>query len=65
MGDSEFLSWVADRLVFVHGDMEGQDFIIRLRKMAEEAHSPFVVNESVHAVMMDIEMPSGIHRIKE
>ena len=65
MGDSEFLNWIADRLVFVHGDMEGQDFIIRLRKMANEAHSPFVVNEIDHTVIMDIEMPSGIHRIKE
>ena len=47
MSDSEFLNWIADRLVFVHGDMDGQDFIIRLRKMAEgEPKREFVVNQT-------------------
>ena len=50
MSDSEFLNWIADRLVFVHGDMDGQDFIIRLRKMAEgEPKREFVVNQKQSA----------------
>jgi hypothetical protein len=34
MTDSDFLSWVADRLVFVKGDSEYADFVQRLRETA-------------------------------
>ena len=32
---AEFLAWVADRLVYVHGDQHNVDFVYRLRRMAE------------------------------
>ena len=44
MTDSEFLTWVADRLVHVHGDPEHIDFVLKLRRMAavlpQEAGAP-------------------------
>jgi hypothetical protein len=35
MKDSEFLDWIADRLVHVYGDKPNVDFIIKLRSMAK------------------------------
>lgn len=35
MQTKEFLHWIADRLVFVHGENENVDFIISLRERAD------------------------------
>lgn len=35
MQTAEFLYWVADRLVFVHGENRNQDFIHSLRERAD------------------------------
>lgn len=34
MSDSEFLNWLADRLVNVYGESENVDFVQKLRKVA-------------------------------
>ena len=45
--DKEFLSWVADRLVHVYKENQNVDFVLKLRKMAEdEPKREFVVNPS-------------------
>lgn len=36
---SEFLNWVADRLVFVHGEHPDVDFVLALRRKARESQS--------------------------
>lgn len=40
--DSDFLNWVADRLVHVYGESENVDFVRRLRILARE-HSMGVI----------------------
>jgi hypothetical protein len=35
MKDSEFVKWIADRIVNVYGESENVDFIHRLRKVVE------------------------------
>lgn len=42
MNDREFLNWIADRFVNVHGESENVDFVIRLRRIAEKlkGHTP-------------------------
>jgi hypothetical protein len=35
MTDKEFLSWVADRLVYVYGESESVDFVHKLRKISQ------------------------------
>jgi len=35
MSDPEFLRWVADRFVHVHGESEYVDFVQRLRQVAD------------------------------
>lgn len=35
--DAEFLSWMADRLVFVYGESPNIDFVHYLRRLATEA----------------------------
>ena len=35
MTNKDFLNWIADRLVHVHGESDNVDFVIRLRAMAE------------------------------
>ena len=39
MKDKEFLNQIADRLVHVYGENENIDFIIRLRKIANESNN--------------------------
>lgn len=34
MTDKQFLNWIADRLVFVHGDPGKSDFVLKLREIA-------------------------------
>lgn len=34
MNDGEFLTWIANRLVGVHNEHPGQDFILKLRSIA-------------------------------
>jgi len=34
MKDSEFLNWIADRLINVYGETENVDFVIKLRTVA-------------------------------
>ncbi len=34
--DREFLHWVADRLVLIHGESPNVDFVLKLRKMGGE-----------------------------
>lgn len=36
MTDKEFLNWIADRFVNVHGESENVDFVARLRVLAEK-----------------------------
>lgn len=52
MTDSEFLSWVADRLEFQHGDSHNVDFLHRLRKIAASIPPPpdAAVREAVRMV---------------
>ena len=40
MNDSEFLDWIADRLVCNLGDHQNVDFVLRLRRMAAAARPP-------------------------
>lgn len=40
ISDKDFLNWVADRFVNVHGESENVDFVRRLRKMASESEPP-------------------------
>ena len=45
MSQSEFLYWIADRLVFVYGESLNADFVTRLRAIAywlevEERRAP-------------------------
>lgn len=35
MKDRDFLNWVADRLVNVHGEPENVDFVLKVRQIAE------------------------------
>lgn len=35
MQTPEFLHWIADRLVYVHGEHKNADFVVSLRKRAE------------------------------
>ena len=35
MTDKQFLNWIADRFVHVHGESENVDFVQRLRAIAE------------------------------
>ncbi|MCP4377705.1 MAG: hypothetical protein GY794_16205 [bacterium] len=35
MTDKQFLNWIADRLVFVHGDPAQGGFVNKLRKIAD------------------------------
>lgn len=35
MSNSEFLNWVADRFVNVHGESDIVDFVHRLRRLAD------------------------------
>lgn len=37
MTDKQFLHWIADRLVYVHGDQESGEFVQNLRKIADES----------------------------
>ena len=37
MTDSEFLNWVADRLVHVYHESDNVDFVLKLRRMAKQA----------------------------
>jgi hypothetical protein len=34
MTDAEVVSWIADRLVYVYGESENVDFVLRLRAIA-------------------------------
>jgi hypothetical protein len=36
VSDAEFLNWIADRLIHVHGEPENVDFLLRLRCMADD-----------------------------
>lgn len=40
INDKDFLNWIADRFVNVHGESENVDFVRRLRKMANESEPP-------------------------
>jgi hypothetical protein len=33
----DFLDWIADRLVFIHGESPNVDYVLSLRKRAETA----------------------------
>jgi len=35
MSDKEFLEWIYNRLVFVHGESVNVDYMIRLKKIIE------------------------------
>lgn len=35
MTDKQFLNWIADRLVFVHGDAAAADFVLKLREIGD------------------------------
>lgn len=37
MSDKEFLQWIHNRLVLIHGEVEGADYMIRLRQIISEA----------------------------
>ncbi len=41
LSDTEFLEWVANRLVHVYGESPNVDFVNKLRSMAAERRSPF------------------------
>lgn len=36
MKDSEFLNWIADRMVYVHGENPWFDYMQRLRQIAKD-----------------------------
>lgn len=36
---ADFLDWIADRLVHIHKDQEGADFIVCLRRRADKARA--------------------------
>ena len=63
MTDSEFLTWVADRLVHVHGDPEHIDFVLKLRRMAavlpQEAGAP---EEIIHIDESGRVLAKGWHK---
>lgn len=37
MTEAAFLHWIADRLVYIHGESESADYILRLRQLADLA----------------------------
>lgn len=40
MTDSEFLNWLGDRLVYVYGESENVDFVLKVRRLAQAAAQP-------------------------
>ena len=40
LNDSEFLSWVADRLVHVYRENPNVDFVLHLRRLSKELGTP-------------------------
>jgi len=47
MNDKDFLNWIADRFVHVHGESENVDFVQRLRKLAAKTAYPEECNDPV------------------
>lgn len=52
MSDSEFLDWLADRLVNVYGESENVDFVRRLRGLARSTRLAYKVG-SVEDMMKE------------
>jgi hypothetical protein len=56
MQDYEFLGWIHDRLVSVHGDNPGADFMLKLRSIADamsaERVIPTITEDMVRAWML-------------
>ena len=56
MNDKEFLNWIVDRLVHIYEENENTDFIIRLRKIANEANNKINNKKTIdwESIIMDI-----------
>lgn len=68
MTDSEFLNWLADRLVHVYGESENVDFVLKVRRLAQAAAHP-VAQEAkdlyyeLRGVIADVEQGNGFDAV--
>lgn len=51
MTDSDFLNWIADRIVNIYGESEQVDFVLRLRRMAKHSE---IVNQSIDNLLLNL-----------
>lgn len=64
MTDKQFLNWIADRLVFVHGDKSDADFVKTLRKMGDASGpGPREIPRMVEPVPFGLKCFAGVFTV--
>lgn len=62
--DSEFLTWLASRLVHRYGESENTDFVLRLQKIAEEAKQRENPSAPMRMQIMEMRKTSRGHIVR-
>lgn len=51
MTDSQFLSWLRDRLIFVYGESPNVDFVLRLERIVKEMENRELVANAINKML--------------
>lgn len=51
MTEKQFLHWIADRLVHVYGESENVDFVLKLRKIADDVGEATALLEALKRML--------------